>query len=251
MKLAMLLALAACQSGGGDDFGPGGGGGGPIGIGGNGSGDAGTADGGGGASMPVSGRVCILKDLRQPTLCDDTKDASRLVLTLGSGPAVALSKLGAFSFSAQLGTELTWHVRGAVVDQVIPSVMAFGTDNTIPVIETGLYTDFLNSVGVEIPDQQGSIVVRVLSGGIAASGVAATTTLPATNGTFYDGSTPLNWASTTTGSFGVVWFPGVALANRPPTTAQIGLSVLGGPPPVTTTATVENLSITFVTRDLK
>jgi hypothetical protein len=237
MKLAMVLALAACQARGDHS-------------------DARTVDGGdtgtgdGGASM-VTGRVCILKDLRQPSLCDDTKDASHLVLTLGNRPAVTLSKRGDFSFPAQLGTDLTWHVRGAVVDQIIPSVMAYGTDHTIPVIETGLYTDLLNTVSVVIPDQQGSIVVRVLSGGLPASGVNATTTRATTNGeTFYDGSTPLNWATnTTTGLFGVVWFPGVPLANTPPTTAQIGLSVLGGPT-VTTTATLENLSITFVTQDI-
>ncbi len=235
----MVLALAACKADGGGTSSTGN--------------DAGTGDGGdGGASVTVTGRVCILKDLRRPTLCDDTKDASHLVLTLGTRTVVTLPPRGDFSFAAALGSDLTWHVRGAVVDQIIPSVMAYGTDNTIPVIETGLYTDLLNTVSVELADQQGSIVVRVLSGGTPAAGVTATTTRPTSNGdTFYDGSTPINWATnTTTGPFGVVWFPGVPLANTPPTQAQIGLSVLGGPPPVTTTATVENLSITFVTRDI-
>jgi hypothetical protein len=242
MKLAILLALAACQAGSG---------GGSTSTG-NGGGDAGTGGDGDGGAL-VTGRVCILKDLRQPTLCDDTKDASHLVLRLGNRPAVPLSQRGVFSFAAHLGTDdLAWHVQGAVVDQIIPSVMGYGTDTTIPVIETGLYTEFLNTVSVVIPDQQGSIVVRVLSGGRPASGVKATTTRPTTNGeTFYDGSTPLNWATdTTTGSFGVVWFPGVPLANTPPTTAKIGLSVLGGPT-VTTTATLENQAITFVTSDIQ
>jgi hypothetical protein len=256
MKLAMLLALAACHAGaGGDDFPVVGGGGGPIAGGGGGIvGDAGDGDAADGdAGIPVSGRVCVLKDLRQPTLCDDTKDASQLVLTLGTRPPVTLSKLGEFSISAALGTDLTWHVSGAVGDKIVPTVMAYGTETIIPVISTLLYNDFLGSIGVVLVDQQGSIVVRAVSGVDPAVGVKATTTVPTTSGeTFYDGSTPTNWiADTATGAFGIVWFADVPLANKPPTTALIGLGVPGGSLPVTVSANVENAAITFVTQDIK
>src|SRR5512140_3019086 len=74
MKLAVLALLAACQSGGGDDYPTGPGGGGPIVVGGGGGGaggDARTSDGGDSdAGVELTGRVCILKDLRQPTVCD-------------------------------------------------------------------------------------------------------------------------------------------------------------------------------------
>jgi len=257
MKLAMLLVVAACRAGGGDDFPVGGGGGGPIGIGNGGGTDAGTADADGDAGIPLTGRVCVLTDLRKPTLCDSTKDASHLVLKLGTRPPVALSKLGEFQIAAALGTDLTWHVTGSlntVDDPIIPTVMAYGTENTIPVISAALYNDFLSSAThVVLADQEGSIVVRVVSGVKPAAGVRATTTRPTTNGeTFYDGSTPLNWlADTVTGSLGVVWFPDVPLANTPPTTARIGLSIFGGAPPVTVNASVENGAITFVTKDIQ
>jgi hypothetical protein len=259
MKLAMVLALAACQSAADDFPVAGGGGGGPVGVGGGGGGkgDAGTGDAGDGdAGVPVTGRVCVLKDLRQLALCDDTKDASHLLLTLGTRPPVALSTLGVFSISAALGTDLTWHVTGslgaAAGDLIVPTVMAFGTENIIPVISSSLYSDFLGSTHVVLADQEGSIVVRVVNGVNPAVGVKATTTRPTTNGeTFYDGSTPLNWLpDTVTGALGIVWFPDVPLANTPPTTALIGLGVPLGAPPVTAAAAVENGAITFVTKDI-
>src|SRR4051812_8159210 len=87
MKLAalVLVLVAACQAGGGDDYPPGPGGGGRV-IGGNGNGgggsDAGTGDSGdagdGDAGVQITGRVCILKDLRTLTVCDDAVDASVL-----------------------------------------------------------------------------------------------------------------------------------------------------------------------------
>jgi hypothetical protein len=261
MKLAILLALAACQSGGGDDFPVGGGGGGPIGIGGGNpgaGGDAGTGDAGDGdAGIPITGRVCVLSDLRKPSVCDDTKDASNLVLTLGAHAPVALTKLGEFSFAAELGTDLTWRVTGHLGTTadvtIVPTVMAYGTENIVPVITADDYTNELNNTHVLLADQEGSVVVRVVSGVKPAAGIGATTTRPTTNGeTFYDGSAKLSWnPDTVTGVLGVVWFPDVPLANTPPTTALLGLVVPARATPVTASALVENGAITFVTKDIQ
>jgi hypothetical protein len=106
---------------------------------------------------------------------------------------------------------------------------------------------------VVLADQEGSIVVRVVSGITPAGGVVATTTRATTSGeTFYDGTKPGSWLpDTATGALGIVWFPDVPLANKPPTTAQIGLGVPLGAPPVTVTAVVENAAITFVTKEIQ
>src|SRR5438874_8599845 len=71
MKLALLVLVAACQASTDDfpirpgTFGGGGTGGGAD----AGAGDAGDA-GDGDAGVLISGRVCVISDLRHPTTCD-------------------------------------------------------------------------------------------------------------------------------------------------------------------------------------
>jgi hypothetical protein len=233
MKLAVLVAvlLAACQAGDGAPPGPGG--------------DAGPGDSG--AGVPLTGRVCVLKDLRHLTDCDGNVDASSLTVSLGTRIATP-SRLGEFTISAPLGAGFTWHVTGL---NFIPSAMPFGTDNTIPVIGDVLYGELLNANSTTLTDQQGSIVVRVVRGVTPVAGVTATST-PVTNRlAFYDGAGLLDWDNDMngTGPAGVVWFPDVPLAVSPPTLATLTLTPQGGTP-VTATAAVENQAITFVTQDL-
>jgi hypothetical protein len=256
MKLAVLVLVlvAACRAGGGDDYPTGPGGGGVV-IGGGGSGhggDAGTGDGGDGdGGIPLSGRVCLLNDLRKigdATACA-TKGASGLVVTLGigTGPGARSATTaddGSFSITAPLGAGFTWHVTGR---QIITSAMPFGTDNTIPAVGDTQYTELLGSNSVLLQDQQGSIFVRVVSGTTPVSGVAATSNPAANNLAFYDSNDPLRWDTIHTESFGIAWFPGVPVLPAP---ATVVLSPPGASA-VTISATVENQAITFVTRDLR
>jgi hypothetical protein len=264
MKLAMLLVVfvTACQSGGGDDYpiGPGGGGGGIVSVGGGGSGsvDAGAGDAGGDgdSGVPITGRVCLLTDLRKLTTCSAT-GAKGLAVLLGTRTVAIDHDDGTFTIAAPLGTDLTWHVKSSQDQNIITSAMPFGADNTIPVVRTALYQDLLNANGVMVLDQQGSVVVRVVSGVTPVANVKATSSV-ASSVTLYDtGNTStdrrLDWNDSPTGGTGpagAVWFPDVPLAVRPPTLTTITLTPQSGTS-VFTPVAVENQTITFVTKNFE
>jgi len=247
MKNAVLAVavLVACQSSV-DDYPSRPGSGGPTTVGaGNSGGDAGTGDGG----LGITGRLCILRDLRKVADCDATKDASRLSVTLGTKrPNAAPSKTGVFTIPDQLGTGLVWRVTGATI---ISTVMPFGTDTVIPVVPDDLYTELLASNRMTIlAEGQGSVVVRVVRGVAPASGVAATSNLVSANTVpLYDAdNSALDWRQIgPTQSAGIVWFPGVNVTTTP---APITLTPMVGKP-VTLSASVETGAITFVTQDLQ
>ncbi len=246
MKNALLavVVLAACQSSV-DDYPPRPGNGGPTQVGEGSSGDAGTGDGG----VGITGRLCILRDLRKVADCDATKDASRLSVTLGTKrPSSAPTKVGVFTIPDQLGTGLVWRVTGATI---VPTVMPFGTDTVIPVVPDDLYNDLLVSNRMTIPAEgQGSVVVRVVRGAAPAAGVAATSTLVSANVVpLYDAdNSALDWRQIgPTQGAGIVWFPGVNVTTTP---ARITLTPMVGAA-VTLSTSVETGAITFVTQDLQ
>jgi hypothetical protein len=250
MKLAVLVILlvAACRADS-DDFpiGPGGGGGG-----GGGGGDAGVGDGAsdavdGDAGVPISGRVCIITDLRFPTVCDSTANAESLLVSIGVTRTAKPNARGDFTIAAPLG-QFTWRVTGL---NFITSVIPLGGDTTLPVISDVLYTELLAANRVTLIDQEGSIVVRVVRGVGAVQNVTAVSNPATTDLAFYDDRNVLDWRSDLvgTGPAGVVWLPDVPLAARPPTQATVTLTPSGASS-TSITATVENQAITFVTADL-
>lgn len=226
-----------------------GGGGGTIGDGGLGDGGL-VGDGGavGDAGVAVSGRVCIVRDLRLPTSCDATVSAAGVRVTLGGRtPAAPPAATGEFTIIAPLGTDLVWRATGA---NLIPTVMPFGTDNTIPVVPDGLYTDLVSQNHAAIaPAGQGSVVVRAVTGASSAPGVTATSNLVSANLTpLYDAdNSRTDWREVgPTQSAGVMWFPGVNVTTTP---ARVTLTRNGGTP-VVVSVDVEELAITFVTQDV-
>jgi hypothetical protein len=250
MKPAVLvLALAAaCQAdltkypeGPGGGRLPGGGGGGPDG----GTGDGGDTDGG----PQLTGRVCLLSDLRDVTGC--AGNAKGLRVSLGTRTATTVDAAGSFTISAPQGAGFTWRVVGDTADRIITSVMPFGTDNTIPVIGFEDYQQLLGTNTAAVGALQGSIMVRVVKGTVPVTGVTAT--LAGQDQVFYDAlNSELDWNTGTvgTGRNGMVWIPGVTL----PVPATTTLSVVLSPPGatvVTAPAVVEDQAITFVTRDLQ
>src|SRR3954471_10398692 len=110
MRTWLVLLLAACNSGGGDDYAisPGGGGVNPTGgiiplI------DASTGDG---DAQTTQGRVCIISDLRTPTSgCKDTGGVG-LTVTVGTVTAMTTTNDGQFQIGHPTGDFLTWHVKG-------------------------------------------------------------------------------------------------------------------------------------------
>lgn len=253
MKRAVLLLAAACQASDVDDYPirPGGGGPGGERPGGGSGGDAGVDDGGDGdGGTRLTGRVCLLLDLRNPTICDDRQDALGLRVSLGTRTTVTTDKLGSFSISAPQGAGFTWHVDGNVLDRIVRTAMPFGTDNTIPAISTQRYQDLLSANSATVGPLQGSIVARVVSGVVAVPRVTAALTGQDLL-VLYDGSSLLDWNTGTvgTGDGGVVWIPGVEL---PVSTTPLTITLSPqGAVSVTTQATVEEQTITFVTKDLQ
>jgi hypothetical protein len=256
MKRAVLLWLAACQAGAGDDYPPGGGGGGPIAVGSGGNhSDGGVGDGGG----RLTGRVCLIADLRRvgdATACAAT-GAGGLNVALGIGPSTTAGTRtattqddGGFAIDAPMGAGFTWHVTGPVTGTkvIAPSVMLFGTSNTIPVIAAARYSDLVSENGALISDLEGSIVVRVVHRAAAVSAIVASSQA-ATNPTFYDAAASADvWTTTSTGGFGVAWLPGVTVPAQASPVA-VALSQQGT---VVASASlpVENQAITFAIQEL-
>jgi len=239
MKLAWtVVVVAACRSGGGDDY--------PVLPGGDdtqgmeGHVDAAILDGTDAPAM-LAGRACVLTDLRDLTSCATT-GAGGLTVKLGSQTATTADD-GQFTLATPAGTMLVWHVSGNVAD-VMPSVMPFGATPQIPVVTTADYLDALNTNSIVLaPGQQGSAFVRVVRGAAALTGATAVASPTPTYPAFYDGATSVSWNQAATGARGMVWIAG----------AEAGSLTVTVTPPLATgvpiTVPVEADSITFATLD--
>lgn len=249
-RAALALVLAACSSSVNDfpplpeGAGPGGttGGGGTV-------GDAGIGDGGGNdGGVVITGRVCIVKDLRTPTVCDTTKDASGVKVTLGTRtPAAGPDHDGLFTITAPVGRPV-WRATGG---PFVASVMPWTTETTIPIVPELLYNDAKGGSGVgQIVEGQGSVLVRVVNGVSLVSAATNLTSNALPAAPLYTTTNSVAW--TTIGPSlvsGAVWFAGVDVTSVPGKT--ITLTPQGGTPVITPVDVVEDQAITFVTQDLR
>jgi hypothetical protein len=260
-RAALALVLAACSSSS-KDFPPLPEGSGPGGSTGTGPGgtvrDAGIGDGSTDGGVAISGRVCLIQDLRAPiSTCDPTK-AGGFTVTLGTAHALdagtttvvgtATTALdGSFTMVAPLGPGLVWHVTDPK-QKLTTSVMDFGTENTIPAMLSESYGDLvLANTGRLALEDHGGVALRVVRGLTPVAGIAATVAPLADSDTFYDSPksmTDWNPDPNVTDAAGMVWIPDAQLGM-----ATITLSATGSTNNVVTT-TVESQAITFVTRTI-
>ncbi|MBX3158777.1 MAG: hypothetical protein KF773_22610 [Deltaproteobacteria bacterium] len=215
-------------------------GGGPPGTGGPGVPDA-PGVGLDGAPGTITGRVCLLVDLRRLSTC--AVQAPGITVTLGTSVAITAAD-GTFTIQVPLGSTLVWRVGGAnLTTSVIPFSAAAPL---LPVIRDADYLDLLTSNGVLLSDLQGSVVARLVRNGAplpgAAVAVAPTTPFPV----FYDGNSALVWNQNATGPAGLAWIPG-ADATQPLTLA---ITPALEPPTSAVQVRVENQAITFVVIDV-
>ena len=250
MKLALLALglVAACRASAEDyPIGPGGsGGGGGRGV------DAGLGDTGadadGDAGVPVTGRVCVIVDLRTPTVCSSA-DASRLTVSIGTTRTATPNARGDFTINAPLGPFL-WRVSGTNFNT---SIVPVSGDNTLPVISDVLYMEMLAANHVVRPAEEvTSALVRVVQGGTtAAVGVLATSNPATADLPLYDDNDVLIWRSNNlgTGSNGAVWLPDLPVASGGTGAVTVTLTPPQGAA-VTTVVTVVDQAITFVTVEL-
>jgi hypothetical protein len=256
MKLAVLLVLAACSSGGGDDYpvGPGGSVG-PIGSG-PGPGDGSVIDAGGDGGVPqIKGRVCLLTDLTRVgdvTACA-TSGALGLTVLFGSANTLTTAPDGSFSIDARMESNLVWRANSGTNELFVPSVFPTGNGAIIPMVTLLTYNELLSTNGaMQLQDQKGAIFVQVKTGAARTAKVTATITGALTDDEVrYDGADKLVWNTTSTGAAGVVWIPGVQLAVTPPTVARVALFLNGVTTNQTVDAPIENQAITFVVKNLQ
>jgi hypothetical protein len=232
-----VVMLAACKGGTGDDF--------PI----ISQGDdtqilpqpdaALVLDAPNDGATTLTGRVCVVLDLRNLTSCQDT-GAAGITVQLGSSTGVTLED-GTFAIARPSGSNLTWSVTGA---DVVPSIMPLGTVHLIPVVPVVVYDVLLDSNGVVVQELQGSVVGRVIQQALPLVGARVTATPPPQYPPFYDrANDPQIWGQLSTGPAGVFWLVGVPVGTStitvtsPSTTmAMLGVPVVDG---AITFATVE------------
>jgi len=218
MKVALVaLLLIGCQDP--KDFPPLGGGGGGGGIGGNGSTDSPTADAVIDAVVQT-GRVCLVRDLRQLTLCDD--NAAGIVVEIGGVQATTIDD-GTFSIDIPTGTGLTWLVSDP---DLVTTVQQLSTSFVIPAIRITDFGNLLADNGIILTAGQATVVTQVRDDDGPFVGATAATTPAAQFPTRYDSNSAISWDLDATGSFSVAWLPGVSGASATLTvTPPIGSSL--------------------------
>jgi hypothetical protein len=236
-RVLLLAALAACQSSDGDDF--------PVSPGGPGPGglgnmldaspiDAADPD----ASAMLTGRVCVVSDLRGLACAGSGADG--ITVTLGTKTATTLAN-GAFTIETPAGTNLVWRASKL---GFITSLMAFGPSSTIPMIRDQDYIDLQNANSVTLIPGEGSIVARVVRNKVPVSGAVVSVSPLAQFATKYDGATAIAWTELATSAAGTVWIPGAVLgANVVTASPTSGAAAME-------TVLVEDQAITYATIDL-
>ena len=186
----------------------------------------------------VTGRVCVVADLRQLTVCapDNSDD---IAVDLGTahgntGPD------GTFMIDLPAGTGLTWKVSHP---DFMTAISEFGTSLTLNTMRANDFTELLNDNGVILTaGQSSSVVVQVLDASNAPiAGVTAGATPAAQFQTRYDGNSAATWDQDATGAFGVAWLPGTI-----GTSTQVTVTPPTGTP-VTLTLPLLPDAITFAT----
>lgn len=208
LSLAALAALGACGRSV-DMY--------PVGTGTGGTGGSTLPD----AAVPdtgtsSTGRVCLINDARSPGTCATT-GANGLTVTLGSYTTTTADD-GSFSIVTPSGTDLVWRVTGTA--DVQAAAMALSSGTTIPALSLAIYNSMIVANQAIANDGSGAVIARITMGGAGVSGLQAAPTPLQEGAIYYDGASATVWQETSTGSFGVVWIPGLA----PTSTAQIALS---------------------------
>jgi hypothetical protein len=236
MRLAAstALILMACQPGGDDQFPIAPGGGDPPVI--TPAPDGPPADTGTDGGTTIAGRVCVILDPRNPTMCA-IGNASGITVALGTSFAVTAAD-GSFTIDAPLTSNLLWGVSGV---GFVPTVMPLGTVHRLPLISEARYSELLLDNDALVQEGQGSLFLRAVTAGVPAADVTATVEPASVFGPLYDGANLFVWDRDATSTGGMVWIPD-ALAG----TATL---VLTGPSttPVTVAVPVVEGAITFAT----
>jgi hypothetical protein len=244
MRSVLCLALAVACSPASTNYpvgiGPGGPGGGDDD---SGSPDAGSGSGSGSGSGPISGRVCLLTDVRDFTSCATT-GADGITVALPGVTAVTTIADGTFVIQRPTGSDLVWSLTGTLI---MPSTIGFGASATIPAISTDAFNTLAANNSVVVDPDQGSILGEIFadtgSDDVPAD-LATTTSNPVGEyTTFYSSATDKDdWPGVATDTLGTFWIAGMT-----PGSAAMTFTADGGFPETGPTLAVGSGSVTFVT----
>lgn len=201
--------------------------------------DAPPSDAFGDAAVGITGRVCVVSDLRSLASGCAT-NLMGITVTLGTESTTTLAD-GSFTLTIPNG-EMPGPLWTASGVGFMTSNVKAGGPNLIPMVSTTRYDEVLGSNGMALAGGEGSIIARVVRAGAALPGITATTNPAARYVTHYDGATALDWDQGATGSTAVLWVPGVGVGNVTVTLAP------GSIPPIV--LPVADQAITFATFDI-
>lgn len=189
---AGLLSVPGCASDGGDD------GDYPI-VPGS-SGDPGSHD----PSPGLSGRVCLVSDLRDLGTCG-MSGAGGLIVS-GGGASAITGPDGGFDLRP-LGEIDELMVSGP---GVFPTFNPFDPSGlpVVRAIDADVYARELSTTGVLLPDNTGSILGSVTASGEPARGIGVTSVPSAPFGPYYDGTGA--FTTDRTGARGIFFVPGLS-----------------------------------------
>lgn len=155
----------------------------------------------------ILARVCLVDDLRFLANCSPI-GAGNITVTLGTKVATTEND-GRFAIELPFGSNLVWRASGT---GFVTSVVPFAPDsaNQIPILTTTRYGELLqqNTGLAQVNEDQGSIVLRIIKGNVAAPDVTASSDPPAVNAPRYDGLDEEVWDQDRTGTQGLVWIAG-------------------------------------------
>lgn len=234
--VALLILLAGCPAGGDDQY--------PITTGGddhpiNPMVDAAPSDGTISDGTILSGRVCLITDLRFPTSGCALTGAAGIVVKLGTSMTMTTGADGSFTIAPAAGTGLVWHTSGT---NLVPSVVPLTTSNVLPMVSEQTYLDLKSGNSVIVNTGEGSVFLYVTQGGQPLAGVTTTVTPVASYPAFGDQANASNWVQGATGAKGVSWTPGIIAG-----VARLHVSAPDVEDAIDVDVPIEDRAITFAT----
>lgn len=168
------------------------------------------------------GRVCLLTDVRDFQTCAST-GAGGLTVRLGTSTTTTGDD-GSFTIVGQSGSGLVWRITGAnIVSSFEPLA-----DYFIPAITKTDYDAMRAGASPVVTTRpgEGAMMVFVSRNGMGVAAETATTDPEGFYKPYYDGSTEFAWQQAATGTFGIVWVPGLDVGSA---TIDVGGETVTGP----------------------
>lgn len=196
--LALVLAVAGCTGDDGQEF--------PI----------NTPTIAPGTTSPaasiLTGRVCVLVDAQQLTVCSVTEGGG-LVITSGTKTTIT-NPDGTFTIVTNPDRVLVVTGTNIVTSTtVLPSVQDTATANALllPVMSNVLFGNLVLATGINLTQGTGSVLSSVITrGGTPLANITAISTPSPAFGPFFDSTQPAPWTLDATGARGIVFFPGIS-----------------------------------------